>query len=413
MNKSNIPLFLAHRLLFSKNYSYSIKIVSWVCFSTIAISSFALTLIIAIMQGFETATEERLQSIHPQIIIQSLNNDYLDFIKIKKYLKNNFPEILAISPNTSKHGTIHNPQLSNNIELDNIVLIKGVNPKTENSISKLESKIKNKKSLQQVLDKGKVLIGEGCAESLYLDIDDPIAIFVPTKISTNNKKVSFDQIDTFVGGVFKTGISEFDNDLIITSLDFIAENFNESGVSEIGITLKNNYNEKNVIKNLNDRLKLNVFSWKEPYSTIVSALKLEKYAAVLIAILIIIIASMTLISLLFMLITQHTSTIAILTVLGLSIKKIRLTFTLVSLLITTSACLLGTLLATIAGVVLQNYHFIELPDVYYVSTLPIKLSPTIFFGVIVVNFIITLITTQIPLRLIDKLNVSQILKTNN
>jgi len=164
---------------------------------------------------------------------------------------------------------------------------------------------------------------------------------------------------------------------------------------------------------LKKALNLNIVTWQELYAPIMSALKLEKYTGLAIAILIILIACMTLIALLFMLITKHTSNIAILTILGLVNTQIKKLFILISLIITSIACIIGMLLAGIFGLVIKNYKFIELPEAYMLSNLPIALSPNIFCFVLISTIIISLIATQIPLNLINKLNLAHLLKSNN
>ena len=73
-----------------------------------------------------------------------------------------------------------------------------------------------------------------------------------------------------------------------------------------------------VIQKLRHRLGLDVYSWKDLYPSLVASLKLEKYVSFFILALILLVASMNIISLLFMQITQKRPTIALLQAMGMS-----------------------------------------------------------------------------------------------
>jgi len=412
MNRKSITHFLAYRLLFSKNNNYSIKIVAWVCLSAIAVGSFALTLIFAIMQGLQTTTESRLQNIHPQIIIQAPLGQILNFNKIKNYLDQN-TQISACTPYALSYGILHNPDLDTQIEFQNISLIKAINPQTEKLVSQIGTKIEPQISLDQALTNNQIIIGKNLAQNLGVKIGDQIDIFVPNTTNFKNKSLNFQKIKAQVGALIKTGISEFDDSLIVTSLDFMEKSFPNFDIHEIGLKLKPNCDEASIIKQLRSDLKLTVFVWKDLYLAIIAALKLEKYTGLAIAILIILIASMTLIALLFMLITKHTGTIAILTILGLAANQIRITFILISFMLTTVASFIGIFLAAMVGLIIKKYPFINLPDAYYLSTLPVELSMYLFICVYVVTITIALIASQIPLKLINRIKIATILKSND
>ena len=79
-------------------------------------------------------------------------------------------------------------------------------------------------------------------------------------------------------------------------------------------------------------------------------------------------------------IQQKRRDIAIFKAMGMSDNRIRNIFLHLGVCITFSASALGLGLAALAGYLLEKYPFIELPDVYYVSYLPARMDPEIFFG---------------------------------
>lgn len=413
MIKNSVVWFLARQITFGKNNSYIIKSVTWICFAAIMIGSMALTLILAIMQGFETTTTERLQSIYPQIIIQAPIAQNLNWSALSNYLKQN-NQILAYTPYAISYGVLHNPKLDAQLELQNICLIKAIDQKTELLVSQLATKLSPNNLLSnQTLAKNQVIIGSNLASNLNLEITNPVEIFIPSEANTKNKSLNFKKVKASMIGTIKTGISEFDDSLIICPLEFAQEHFHEFGINEIGVKLKPKINPDLMINKLKTDLNLNIITWQELYAPIITALKLEKYTGIAIAILIILIASMTLIALLFMLITRHARNIAVLQILGLSITKIKHIFILISLMITSLATVSGILIASLIGLIIQNYHFIELPEAYLVTTLPINLSWQIFAFVLTNTLLIALFICILPLNLVNKINLAKLLKIND
>lgn len=410
MSKFSISFLLARKLLFSKYYAYPIRVVTLVCFCTIIISSFALCLIFAVMQGFQNVTEAKLQSIHPQIIMQSTAGTELNIAKITTHLQKKFPQVIAWAPNCTKYVVIQNPHLDQELDLNNLVQLKGVDPVREAQVNQIEQKLMQKIKLDTALQNQQVAIGSKCAQLHNFKIGDRINLFIPTQV--DGQKVYFEKINRQIGAIFQTGLAEFDQELVITSLEFIKANFEDHAINELGLKLAPQAPEKNIIKALAQTFHIPVFSWREPYSTIVSALKLEKYAAVLIAGLICLIANMTLVSLLFMLITQHLGTIATLSTLGLTKFQLRWTLTTISLIISSIATIIGLTLAWIMGYLIQNYMIINLPDVYYITTLPIELNPLIWLSIGLIIQFTTLLIAQIPITLINQLSLNSILKSN-
>ena len=130
----------------------------------------------------------------------------------------------------------------------------------------------------------------------------------------------------------------------------------------------------------------------------------------LILALITLVASMNIISLLFMQIIQKRGDIAILKSMGLSDKKISQIFFYLGMTISTIGSIAGLICSFIAGWFLENYPFITLPDAYYVTYLPAKMEWQIFVIVFVVVILISFLATWIPTRKTRKINISQVLR---
>ncbi len=405
---SNIPLLLAWRYIRGSYAHLSIATMSFICFLGIIIATFALTLVLCIMSGFEKETHKKLRSMHAQIIIRAHGKE-INAAQLTNVITKEFPQIQSISPVATGQVMLQSPQTN---DLSSIVMIKGIDPHAfnEDLQSKLIASATKTRNLAKLLEQNGILIGKAIAQNLHILPDDEINLAFAKDPSKARKKITLSQQQAKVTGIFKTGIEEFDEGIIYCSLDFFKELFPAIGVTQINIELKENANEKEMITQLKQRTNLQVYSWQELYPALVAALKLEKYAMFFILALIMLVASMNIISVLFMQITNKKADIAILRAMGCPISSIQRIFYLFGFILTISGSLIGLLLAFISGLLLQTYPFIQLPDTYYVSHLPVAMSMEIFVLVFVVTLLLATCAVWLPTRSIKKMNVATILR---
>ena len=213
-----------------------------------------------------------------------------------------------------------------------------------------------------------------------------------------------------IGAVFKTGIHDFDEHVIISSFE-LARQLYPIPISQVSITLKDPQQERTVIESLKKRLSLDVLSWKDLYPSLVSALILEKYAMIFMLALVALVASLTIISLLFMYVTHKRTQIALLKTLGMSDWSLMSIFILVSAFVTLLAAVCGIALAALITAFLNRFPFIELPDVYYVAHLPATLDMQIIFSIIALSIVVSIIAALIPAYKIKSMQIAQIFKS--
>jgi len=408
------PFMLAWRYLWSANREPSISTMIRICFLGILLGTLSLALTLSIMQGFEQTTKEKLQNINPSILIRSTGKP-LNVEKIENVLTKEFPEIIASAPTTQQYVIIKD---KDNSLFNSALLLKGIDPEKEIRVTAIDKKIvepnqaspdqalPDNEPLTQMLYDNRIIIGSKLAEQLNLDIGDSLTlVYMPT-----NKASRAKEVDVIINGLFKTGIEDFDLSLALANLDFVQELFPEQGITEIGLKIQPHADETLIVEKLRDLLPLDIVSWQDLYPAIVSALKLEKYLMFFIIALITLVASMNIISLLFMQITQKRGDIAIIRSFGLPFSQTRTVFLVIGLAIGFTGSLGGLLIAFVVGFILKTYPFITLPDVYYTTYLPISLNPLIFLIVFVVVMIITLIATLIPLKMIKNINIANVLR---
>jgi lipoprotein-releasing system permease protein len=131
--------------------------------------------------------------------------------------------------------------------------------------------------------------------------------------------------------------------------------------------------------------------------SLVSALKLEKYAMSVILIMIIIVGALNIISTLVMVVMEKSRDVAILRAMGATARSIMAVFIFQGLFVG----LVGTLAGLVSGLgichLLAKYKFIKLPaDVYYISTLPVRVEIVDVIFVILAAVVISFLATIYP-----------------
>lgn len=402
MNK--LTFLLARRYLLGSTYERSISTVTLICFISIFVASGSLTLVNAVMRGFQVAVHQKLQGIHADATIQSYDAP-LNEQAIQQVISDEFPEIVASSPVHIGNALIQSDEYAH----PTVLILNGIDPHKERLVSNIETKLTPHGSLATIVHGNTVAIGRNIADAHNLCVGDTFTLYYLDELS-GKRKVTVHQQEALVGGIFKTGIEEYDANLIYTSLSFFHKLFSHDGADQIKITFAPTIDHEISIKKLHQRLMLDVYSWKQLYPSLVSALQLERYAMFFILLLITIVASMNIIALLFMLIQAKKSDIAILHSMGASLRMIKSIFIAIALTITGLATTLGLLCAAGICWLLNTYPFITLPDTYYVSHLPAQLEWHMIVLVFATIMIIAILATIVPLRNIKRSAIAQVLR---
>jgi ABC-type lipoprotein release transport system permease subunit len=379
--------------------------MSRICFLGIFLATFALSFVISIMRGFEAATYKTMQNIYPDLILDA-HNDAFDMPTIEPYLINPKYNIAAFSPQLIAQGMIYNPEYET---APLVIQIRGINPKLEEKTSNLYKTILNQIALSSTIEQNQILIGKKIAQSLHVLIGEKIRLLYSISDEASNMKL--EEKSLTIGGLFETGIDEYDCALVYFSNNLFQSLFPTKEVTLIHLKLKNIIFEHTTKKNIQADLGIEIYSWKDLYPTLISAMKLESLGMFLILLLIILIATINIMSILFMYIHYKKKDIALFTCMGLSQNKIKYIFLCISLFITTFAACSGIIMSYFMGILLQAYPIITLPEnMYYSSKLPLDHSFYIDGLILLTTLCISFLASLIPLQKISRMNIAMLIK---
>ncbi len=400
-------LLIALRYVQTKHKDAAIATMIRICFAGIGIATCALALVVCVMQGFERATHERMQSIYPDLIIDT-QGQAIDFEKIKPILQEPVYGIAHVSPQRIEQAMLYNCAYAN----PTVICLRAIDPEAEQHVTTLATKtITPAKTpmLAQLIFKNYIFIGYKLAQQLNVALHDTISILYSND-EPKNLSITFKQAPVHIGGIFKTGIDEFDTNLVFCAPSFFDQLFPERGITQLYLKLQ----DKNKVQPclaLQERLHVAIYPWQSLYPSLVGALKLEKYAMFFILLLIVVIASMNMLSLIFMFTTQKKREIALLLAFGMPLAHIKLLFISISLYICFFATSTGLLLAYGIGYIIQRYPIITLPDdAYITTTLPIDLDPTIFCIIFFAALGLSCLASLIAIKKIPMKNIAHTLR---
>ena len=398
---SRSEILITKRFLFSKKTEGYVSIFSWFSIIGIALGVTAIIIVMSVMNGFRSNLIERLIGINSHLNLYSFNekikND--DIAIIKKQIDSK--SYIEIFPLIETQGLV----ISDNISKG--VIIRAY--QEINSKHYLYERIITKKLTY--IDFDKIIIGDALAKELNLKIGDQIKIAIPKTDMTllgNIPRFKTLKID----GIFDFGMFEYDSNLVFISPQLsrkllLLENdiYNRLEFYLYDPLQVNNFKEFiDSIINKNN-LSLYSLSWMDRNSSLMNALKVEKNVMFLILTLIIIVASMNIISGLIIFVKEKNKDIGILKTLGFTNLNVLKIFFVIGFTIG----LIGTISGTIFGIIItENLQTIQSflenlldtdlfsEEIYFLSTLPsdIKYQEVLF--VFFISIIITILSTIFP-----------------
>lgn len=260
-----------------------------------------------------------------------------------------------------------------------------------------------------------VAVGQGVAFYLGLSprFPEPLQVYVPKKGNQVliNPARAVSQGLVYPSGVFAV-LEEVDSKYIIVSQPFAARLF-ESGtqISSIELGIKPDANIKKIQKEIEKNLG-NVFHVKTKYQQhdlVYKTMQSEKWAAYLILIFILIIASFNILGSLSMLIIDKKEDIMILQSMGATSKTIRMIFLFEGWLISLVGAVTGTLLGLLLCWVQITFGIISLPSngSFLISAYPVRVVFSDILIILVVVLFIGFLASWYPVKYISKKSFSE------
>ena len=393
-----VEYFIGLKYLLAKRKQTFISIITVISVSGVAIGVMALIIVLAVMNGFEREVKDRILGATAHVHVTSLEGSITDpFVLARKV--DAMDGVVAASPYLFSQVMISSGTASTG------AILRGVDIPTIGKVTRLPRDIRKGK-LEDLAKKTPsglpgIILGKELAANLDVSPGDLVEILVPGGNIT--PMGAFPGIARFeVAGLSESGMYEYDSSFAYVSLAEAGRLMGMEGrATGLEVKVEDIYQAGRIATRIREALGYPYWAkdWMQSNRNLFSALKLEKVVMFIILVLIVMVAAFNIISTLIMVVMDKTRDIAVLMTLGATRKMVRKIFALEGLLIGLAGTVAGSILGTLLCYLLRRYQFIRLPsDVYYISTLPVDLSPGILVLVGASSILICFLATLYPSR---------------
>jgi putative ABC transport system permease protein len=395
-----VPYLVKKYLRFDKSQPF-ITISAILAFLGVSVGLMVLIISMAIMNGTAKEFKDRISTMSYPISILPTSLDR----KLNEYelqaLKKRFPDFI-FSPYIEAQVIVKMGK-----EMEGAMIF-GVDFKSEAKINKIVKKAISGLELNSTYD---AVFGKGFVDSFNLEPNQKVTI-----LFTKMQPGGFSTMPTMKRFTYKTkfnsGMQAYDNAYIYTSLQALRKVLRLEEGSFDGIHVSTPEPMKD-IKEIQKFLPpyLGTIGWWQQNGNLFSAMAMEKKALFIVLMLIVLVASLNIISSLLMTVMNRRREIALLLSLGASKKEIKNAFFMLGTVIGGAGVAFGVFLGLLGLYILSNFDIIKLPaDVYMTSKLPIDLSTADFISIVLGAVVIVLLSSFYPAKKATDIDVLETLR---
>jgi len=394
-------LFIGLRYLKAKRKQTFVSLITLISIAGVTVGVTALIVVLAVMNGFKEDLREKILGVTSHVVVSRFDGNIPKYQKLRA-------KVEVVSGVAAATPFIYTQAMINSRQAISGAVLRGIEPETASKVINLPKNMRSG-SLEELAVEEKsgetratpgIILGNELARNLGVSRGEPVTVISPLGRLTPLGRVPRSQ--TFrVVGIFDSGMYEYDSTIAYVSI-WAAQRFLGIGdrVTGIEVRVDDIYEADQVARDIGKALGGYPYwsrDWMRMNKNLFSALKLEKIVMFIILTLIILVAAFNIIGTLIMVVIEKTRDIAILKSMGATRRSIMKIFMIEGAIIG----LVGTLLGLLGGYtlckLLATYQFIELPpDVYYISTLPVRMDPLDVALIALAAIIISLVATVYP-----------------
>jgi lipoprotein-releasing system permease protein len=392
---------IALRYVRSKRKNGGISVVAAFSIIGIALGVLALIVVMAVMNGFRHDLFAKLMSLNGHIIVRPLARPFTDYDAVASRLKAQAGVELAM-PVVEGQAMITSGRSSPGI------LLRGVREQDLKMLKPVANNI-----LFGTLDdfdrSGGIALGARLANALNVTAGGSVTVVTVRMTSTPIGKKLLPLHKVYpVAAVFELGMSEYDNSIAFLPLGEAQKLFD---LGETATVVEGFVKAPDNVGQLKPALAaaldkdLVVSDWRDRNYTIYTALQVEQVVMFVILMLIVLVATLNVISGLIMLVKDKSRDVAILRTMGASrgamMRVFLITGTSIGITGTLLGFITGTLIAANADSIKKGVSWLAQTEifpaqVYFLSKLPSRMDPAEVAGVVIVSLLLSVLATLYP-----------------
>jgi lipoprotein-releasing system permease protein len=404
--------FVALRYLRSKRKEAFISLITIISVLGVAVSVMVLNIVLAVMTGFEQELQAKLLDTSAHVIVRSYQRRLDDWREVKDKVAT-LPGVISISPYTYNQAMLTSSGVSHGLILQGIADTPAEREKLESKLehgAKLDVlfnpepiEVRRPDGVVDLVNLPPIIIGRSLRNRLGLDVGAAVTLLSP-QVSASPQGL-IPKLKRFrIAASYASGLVEYESGLAYTSVE-AAQNFFSLGDSVTGLEVM--LDDLNRAPHVAELVKQSlsrfpgiyeIVDWTIPNKPLWDALRLEKRVYFIVLLLLILVASFSIVSTLVMVVMEKTKDIAILKSMGASDSTVLKIFLLQGVIIGVTGTIFGTILGFLGCILLREYGFQLDEAVFSLKTVPVHLIPANFAIVAVAAFVITSIVGIYPAR---------------
>ncbi|MGH7905930.1 MAG: FtsX-like permease family protein [Candidatus Binataceae bacterium] len=380
----------------------------------VAIGTFALTVTLSVMSGFQQELRNRLLAFNPHITVEKTHGGLQDPKALEKKIAA-IGGVVAISPFVTSQVMAVSSNSSGVPAYVSGGILRGVVARNNRVLDELQTtlvsgSLSNLDTLYDVtvLDNGHkrvvklpgTIIGKSLALQLGVRPGDILTLVSPSSLGSAG--IGPPRLKRFVvSGIFQSGMYQYDSTLIFVSLKqgralLADEPELESGIH---VRIADIFAAPQIARKIKDLANhgLEVTDWTQTDAPLFSALKIEKFTYFVVLMLIVLVAAFNIVATLVMVVMERRKEIAILQAMGARARSIASIFICEGAVLGIGGTIIGVGLGFVASFLIGRYHLIHLPpDEFMVSWVPVKLYAANFIAIAIAAVVLTLAAAVYP-----------------
>ena len=402
--------FLVRRYLRFNKAQPFISVTAILAFLGVCIGVMVLIIAMALMNGFDKEFERKLFIMNYPITaissgFEAINSSMLKEMESRfKHLRfSPFVQMQAIS----KRGARMEGAMIFGVDFERESKL---NPIFQTAFEKTQKSYQQNFGLPYESNTFDIIVGKTLQQQYGLQLNSKLLLIfthlTPTAMSLTPTMKHFNVV-----GIFDSGLIAYDKGYIYTNLESLQT------IKELpydvydGIHIYSDDARKDILALQKHYPQIHFVGWWEQNGNFFAALALEKRALFIVLMLIILVASLNIISSLLMTVMSRRKEIALLLTMGVSATEIKKTFLYLGNFIGISGILVGGILAAIILVLLSSFPIISLPaDVYGSDKLPLELSLIDLVLILIGSFGIVFSSSYYPAKKATQIDPLQVLR---
>ncbi|MGZ3711918.1 MAG: FtsX-like permease family protein [Bdellovibrionota bacterium] len=392
---AGISSFIGLRYLRSKKSNAFLSMITFLSIAGVAVGVSTLIVILSVMDGFEGALKGRLGQGDFHILVTKASDDTEPYFEFSPEQVN---RVFSLSSDVQSV----NPVLGTEAILRSGKKVSGMSMRgiSETQMNLLAKSLTEAVEGPKVLTREGLWLGKELADQLGAFPGDKVQVISPTE--TEGPMESVPRVRSFrVDGIFESGIPEKDLHTVYASLEAAQEFLGRPGkVNRVEIGVKDFQHSDatgNLIREDMGAAYL-VKDWNQLNAHLFASLKLERITMFVILAMIVIVASFNIVTSLKMTVIEKRKEIAILQTMGASPRQIGRIFLVQGSVIGNIGTAIGLFLGLGITLFLKNFPIVQLPDIFYDRSLPVRISPLFIAVVVGTAVLIVLAAAFFPAR---------------